>query len=476
MELKYIIFAITLLAMIPAVAAMLFDKRLIRFAMLVLLVPLLQFNGTAINFLSMENYHGTSRGMEVSLCYIIAWVVIVVIILRGGFKLHLPTVGGFLFFLYFMWSVFSMRSAANKTIALFEIWKMIMLFLVYLAVFLYLEYSKGDFDILVIAIEAFILICFVIVLKQHYIDHMHQVKSVFPHQNSLAMFLVLVITIPFSQFLNRRKEIRSWFSLFIFCCGAVCTLRTYSRGAFITFPIAILVTFFISLIVQFRARKVHRVLMLILIGFLGFMIFLPKIILRFEQAHVNSFLTRKQFVTVAMNIIRDNKLTGIGINNWSLNLINNREYVRDRNTNERMDLIGIGIVETIYLLVAAECGIPCLIVLLCWFFYYFFISLKLAFLLRKSKYFFIPAAAAGGLLGIYIQSCGEWVLKQSMNFIVLMMIFAMLGYLNRHYKQLLEMEREENAKQSEKQKEAEDSVGDQNGIPKMSAPSPTGAD
>jgi O-antigen ligase len=264
------------------------------------------------------------------------------------------------------------------------------------------------------------------------------------------MFLVLVNVIPFSQYLNTRKGMKAWFFLFVFCCGAVSVLRTYSRGSFVSFPLSIAITFFISVLLQFKARKTPRILIILVLGIVGFLIFLPKIILRFENAGEASGITRKNFAKTAMNIIRDKPYLGVGVNNWSLTLQRNREYVIDRETGETMNFITDGIVETVYLLVAAECGIPCLVILICWFMYYFLISLKLAFNLRHSRYFFIPAATAGGLLGIYTQSLLEWVLKQQMNLIFLIMIFAMLSYLNRHYKMLIKMEQEEDREEEKK--------------------------
>ena len=441
-QVKYIVFTVALLCVIPAVAALVLDKRLIRYAILGLIIPIVNFNGSAINFLSMEQYRGTARGMEISLCYIIAATIFFAILLRGGFKLNLPYIGSFLFFLYFMFSVLSLRHSGDRIISFFEIWKMMMMYLVFLAVSSYMEYTKGDFDILNYGLGAFIVLSFLFVLKQHF-EGTNQVKGFFPHQNSFAMFLVLANVVQFSLALNSRRWIQTGLYLFVFCCGAVCTLRTYSRGGFISFPVSIIVCFTISLLFQFRARKVSRSLLILFLGMMGFLIFLPKIILRFENAHVNSYETRVQFVTVALNIIRDNKMFGVGINNWSRTLQRNKNYKFNRKTNERTDLIGVGIVETIYLLVAAECGIPCLVALLLWFFYYFFISIKLAFCLRNTKYFYFPAATAGGLLGIYVQSMLEWVLKQSMNFMLLMIVFAMLSYLNRNYKKLIQREEEE---------------------------------
>ena len=42
------------------------------------------------------------------------------------------------------------------------------------------------------------------------------------------------------------------------------------------------------------------------------------------------------------------------------------------------------------------------------------------------------------MTGIFLQSCLEWVLKQQINFMLLITIFAFISYLNRHYRELVE--------------------------------------
>ncbi|MBQ7178794.1 MAG: O-antigen ligase family protein [Victivallales bacterium] len=447
-QVKYLVFAATLFCGIPAVLALVLDRRLLGFAILGLVLPLLNFDGTAINLISMELYRGTARGMEISLCYLVAIAIIVAVTLRGGLKLRLPCMGSVLYFLYFMLSVCSLRHSGDRLISFFELWKMIMMYVVFLAVSCYMEYTKGDFDVFEYGLGVFVVINLYFVLKQHYFGN-GVVYGVFPHKNSMAMFMALADIILFSVFMNTIKEKKSWLFLFLFSCGAVSSLRTYSRGGVVSLPMSILICFAISSFCQFRARKILRFLLIFVVFVAGFLLFLPKIILRFETAGENSYLARVQFATIARNIISDNKIFGIGINNWSRTLQQNRDYKINRQTNERMYLIRDGIVETIYLLVAAECGIPCLVALLLWFFYYFFLSLKLAYCLRDTKYFYFPAATAGGLLAIYLQSMLEWVLKQSINFILLMIVYAMLSYRDRNWRQLVQREKEEKGQSSD---------------------------
>ena len=67
--------------------------------------------------------------------------------------------------------------------------------------------------------------------------------------------------------------------------------------------------------------------------------------------------------------------------------------------------------------------------MLAWFFFYLFRGLRLARKFAGTPYAAIPAGLAGGLVACYLQSCLEWVLRQQMNLILLMVFFALLDYL-----------------------------------------------
>ena len=81
---KYVFFFAAVMAILPGTVAMLCNRSWIRQAMLGITVPVLIFNSTAINFFSHEFYRGTSRGMEISIIYIVAISVLLTLsILRG---------------------------------------------------------------------------------------------------------------------------------------------------------------------------------------------------------------------------------------------------------------------------------------------------------------------------------------------------------------------------------------------------------
>ena len=140
----------------------------------------------------------------------------------------------------------------------------------------------------------------------------------------------------------------------------------------------------------------------------------------------------------------------MGINNWGIKINPPYEYAElaGRFTNRGEDFKD-GIVETVYLLVAAECGIPALVAMVVWFGWYWVSCVRLLKRLRGTQWFFIPAGLLGGLTAVYLQGTLEWVLRQQMSLICLMFMFATLSYLNTSWRGLVAAERkmeEEKAK------------------------------
>ena len=105
-----------------------------------------------------------------------------------------------------------------------------------------------------------------------------------------------------------------------------------------------------------------------------------------------------------------------------------------------------GIVETVYLLIWAECGIFALLGFIVWLLWYWFVCLRLLGRLRGTQWHFIAAGLLGGLTANYLQSVLEWVLRQQLNFICLMFMFALLSYLNTSWRRLAAEEAKEEGK------------------------------
>ena len=437
---KYLFFFAAMAGIAPMVVLMLCDRRWIRWFMLGLTLPLLVFNSTAINFFSHETYRGTARGMEVSLIYIIAAGLLITLFIRRGKLSLLPDWGSVLYLIYFLASIPSLMNAENRLFSFFELWKMIMIYLVFLATYNYLVYSNGDFDIILYGMAAVIGINFLSIVQQHFHGY-YQVRGLFPHQNSLAMCMMMSGLIFFARFFNRREGYKGLFYFGIFLMASASLFRTYSRGAIFCYPLSGAIALLASLRTGISSRKLAVSGLLMIIGLVGLMIFLPRIIQRFISAPESSGQTRKNFAIAAMNMMKDKPFAGVGLNNWGIKINPPYDYSRHRDpkkgyTEDYKD----GIVETIYLLVGAECGIPCLLILLGWFGFYWLSAFRLMYKLRRSRLFYLPAGIFGGLTGAFMQSTLEWILKQQINFMWMIIIFAMLSFLNRHSKELIEQE------------------------------------
>jgi len=437
---KYAVFAIVAIGVIPLAALLTFNVRWMKYAFWGVVVAMCLYQQTAINFFSHELYPGTSRGMEVSLIHLFAIAILAAFALRRKFAGWMPETGYKLYVLYFLMCMPSLTAVGDGLIAWLEVWKMIMLFIFYVMVYTYLN-GTGDVDTVLKSLAIFTIINTLFVVKAHYAG-VYQPHGVFPHRNGMAMGMLLLGPIFFAAYVTHG--LRSSFGKMcaIASGGAVlCTLWSYSRGAIAMLPLGYGIAA-LSCCVQGgrRWRKVGRLLPIVVAAALGVVAILPRVIERFVNAPKSSGETRVELAACAWEMIRDKPLCGVGINNWSIKMAPPYEY-QDR-ASERLEreFNYRGIVETVYLLVCAECGIPALVAMLIWFGWYWLLCVRLLWRLKDSYWAFVPAGLLGGLSANYLQSALEWVLRQQLSLICLMFTFAILSYLNISWKKLVPAE------------------------------------
>ena len=434
---KYAVFFLALLAMPPLGALLSFNRRWMKYAIWCMIGALAVYQGTAINFYSYEEYRGSSRGMEVSIVYLMAFALLVAAALKRRLPRLIPSFGAFLYVVYFFLCLPSYAAAENTLFSWMETWKMIMLYLVYLSVRAYLDMSDGSKE-LVKGLACFAIFNFLLVVKDH-LAGVYQPHGVFPHQNGLAMAMHLFANMFFAHFLLGGW--RSWLNVAAFVAASACIVRTYSRGALAMIPLSFFVTFVLSLLSAPRGRKSSlfvRIIPIAAVGLVGLCAMLPRIIERFTEAPEASKNTRVELALCAKEMILDEPWRGVGINNWGIKINPPYEYAEraGRKTNRGEDFKD-GIVETVYLLVGAECGIPALAMMIIWFLSYLVLSIVLVKRFAGTPYAAIPAGLAGGFVALYLQSCLEWTLRMQMNLILLFMFYALLDHLNANRRQLV---------------------------------------
>ena len=432
---KYAVFAIAMMGVPPLAVLLSMNRAWMKYAVWAMVGALAAYQGTAINFFSNEHYRGTSRGMEVSVVYLFAAAMLITAALKHRAPKLVPSWGAAVFVVYFALCLPSWETAENTLFAWMELWKMIMLYMTYLSVRAYLNVTD-DVKSLVKGLAVFAVFNFLLIVKDHLLG-VYQPRGVFPHQNGLAMAMHLFANLFFAHFLAggwRGPKLNT----LAFIAASACIVRTYSRGAMAMIPVSFAITFSLMAFAGMKTSKrklFARVMPLAVVGFMGLAAMLPRIIERFESAPEASKNTRIELALCAKEMIMDEPWRGVGINNWGIKINPPYDYAeRAGRNNNRGDDFRDGIVETVYLLVGAECGIPALAAMVLWFLWYLLLGVRLVKRLRGTPYVAIPAGLAGGLVACYLQSCLEWVLRQQMNLILLMFFFALLDHLWKNSK------------------------------------------
>jgi len=433
---KYLIFTIALLGIPPLTFLLHLNQRWVKYIFWLMILAMTVYISTSINFFSHEDYRGSARGMEVSFIHLLSIAVLGELLLRRRVRDFLPEWGYRFYFIYFLLCLPSLSSAADTLIAWFEVWKMIMLFFFYLAVYYYLR-TTDDLRTILGGLATFAIVNMVMVIKNHF-EGYYQPHGVFPHQNCMAVAMHVFGALFFAYYI--MHGMKTYFGKVCtlgFICAAAATLRSYSRVAIVLMAVSYGLTSIICLTTNYPWRRAKRILPLALIGTLCFGALLPRVIERFQNAPEASGITRLELAGSAMEMIKDEPWRGVGINNWGIKINLPYEYaLRAGRKPNRGEDFKDGIVETVYLLVGAECGIPALVAMVVWFLWYWVSCIRLMFKLKGTRWFFIPAGLFGGLTAVYVQSAFEWVLRQQLNLICMMFFFAILSYLNTHWRHL----------------------------------------
>ena len=429
---KYLVFIIAFMGVLPLGYILTLDRKYMHYAFLAVLLPVMAFNQVSINFFSHETYRGTARGMEVSLVYLIALAMLIGMWILHRGKSLFPDKGSKIYLVYFLLCIPSFINADNTLYSWFELWKMIMMYIVFLCTYYYLYHTR-DFNTVMIGFGIVTAATFLTVVFQH-VKGIHQANGFFPHQNSMGMYMCLIAPVFFAYYFNRNKGWKRFLFAGFFLTASAACMRTYSRGAMVCLPFGCAITALLSLRYQFHMRKIQILLPIMLVCFFGALLLLPNIIKRFENAPKESLMTRQYLAASAWNMMKDKPFAGVGLNNWGIKINPPYPYCEYRYEAPKRFAKEFkeGIVETSYLLVGAECGFLALAAFLAWLGYYYVAACKLVKKLRRTELFYIPVGIVGGLSAIYLQSTLEWVMKQQVNFIQMMMLFAVLSILFKY--------------------------------------------
>jgi len=429
---KYIVFAIALFVAVPIGSQLVrTNRRLEKF--IHFLYIFLTTEEITINFFSREFFKGTSRGFEVGIVDLLGLILYSVILMRASkYPPKIVPPGAPIYFILFTFSLISITNAAPgyQLHSFFEIWKMIRMYLYFWINYNYIIYYS-HYDTIIYSIRAIIFYISYHVLRQKYVMGLWQAKGPFPHQNSLVMYMIIFNSLVLAYILNKKKKIKLFWWVVAFSLGSLCIVSTFSRAGLVCYVLSCMVIIMLSFTGGVNPRKVGVTMLIMFIGLIGSIRAMDSVINRFETAPEESANTRKMLATAAIKMAND-KTFGVGLNNFGIKI--NPPYSYSSHIEGVTEESKGGLVETIYLSYAAETGWHNMVVYFVLLFYFFFKNMNNFVKHRKSDYIWLPIGLAGGLMGIYLESALEWVLKQSNNFYQLMLCFAIIGSMEKIYK------------------------------------------
>lgn len=390
-----------------------------------------------INFVSRETERLTSKGFEIGMVDICTMIIFLIVLHRKGTSGRIPP-GAQWFFVYFGLSIVSIINADFFLFSMFEVWKMIRMYFYFWTVYNYIDTDKKFFDFLK-GVAAITIYVFYEVINQKYFEGKFQTAGPFPHQNSLVMYMIIFGSIAFSYLINKADltldKLVVW--LMVFGMASVTIISTLSRAGLALYGFAIIVVLGLSFFNGINAKKIVITTLLIIMSLAVLAKAWDSISERFRTAPEESALVRVALAQAAVKMAKDKNLgyLGVGLNNFGRAINPPYPYsshieMHDTEDEEEKN----GLVETIYLMIAAESGWHTLVAFFVFLFYYYFLNLVNIFRFKGSDLQFMSIGLTGGLLAIYIESGLEWVLKQTNNFYQLMLIFALIAAMDRLYR------------------------------------------
>lgn len=386
-----------------------------------------------INFISREFYRGTSRGFEITLVDLLVLTLFGYLVLNKKLKDFIIFPKGFLLYSIFLFlSVCSCFNSDNYLYSSFEVLKLIRMGFFFWVMCNYID-TEEKLQGMILNILLALSYIFLVVLYDKYVLHTFQAKGPFPHQNSMVMYTIVFGSVIFActLFTSFKKNL---FNLIVTLMSVIIVISSLSRAGMFFFLLSLGIIYSIKVLSQPAIRDFFT----FLIGSFFLSLILLKasdsIIERFKTAPRESQEVRIMLAEAALKMSKENIL-GVGLNNFGLKI--NYPYPYSKGTPHYYDEdFRGGLVETAYLMVAAESGWPTLVIYVLFLFRMLVLNLVMYFKSRDAIIKMLSLGVFGGLVGIYLESSLEWVLRQTTNFYQLMLIFALINSFNYINKKL----------------------------------------
>jgi hypothetical protein len=386
------------------------------------------------------SYRGVDRGFGVNVPDLIFFGFFLWILLgRSGEKIVWWPYNTILWQLLIVVSVLSLIQSAEPYYGLFTLHKFVRGYLLYW-VTVNLVRTREDAEAVVYGVLAAVVLETGIVLWAKYVTHTVVNRSIgsFPHPNTLAMYVDLIIPMVLALLLagGFSKRGSAW-AVVAIAGGLVCVIFSKSRASLVIAAAALAGVTGLSILLKPSGRKFA----VALAGFLVFdimgLLAAPKIIERFQKAPEASEETRVYFNSAARAMAND-RLFGVGLNSFSWALANTdyywymyaeeRENVKDEDEfrESKMGQSRLGTAHHIYYLFAAETGWPGMVVFIMFIARYYIHNVILLIRARDEYYQAILLGLLMGFTTLHLQGLLEWIFRQTQVFYLFCLLSGLM--------------------------------------------------
>ena len=388
-----------------------------------------------------EDYRGVDRGFGVTLPdFVFLGLFVYLLLMSRKRTIIWWPYNTTLWVLVILISCASLFTSVMPYYGLFTLYKFIRCLILYWVVVNTVR-VKEDVQAILNGLCAALLFQTGVVLYERYIslENVSRSDGSFPHPNSLAMYIDLIIPILLALFISNvmTRWAKTGAILAVFM-GIGCVLLTKSRAAMVIMTGAIGMVTLLTVLPRPTPRRLGLVFIgCILMAIMG-TVAAPKIIKRFQSAPKESEQTRTYFNNAATAMANDH-FFGIGLNAYAWALANTDYYwkvypdiLEDPQENPvafRHSEGGesrLGTAHHVYLLMAAETGWIGMWVFVLFLLRFYWKNMRLFFSTREPYYRVIYLGMLVGFLTLHLQGLLEWVFRQTQ---VMYLFFLLSGLM-----------------------------------------------
>lgn len=261
-------------------------------------------------------------------------------------------------------SILSMINSANFSLSLYEILRLIIMFMVFMYISKNVS-SIDDIKCFIVPMLAGLLFASLIGIAQFFgiwilglrflgqegaqsFRSISRVGSTLGHPNSFAIYLGYFLPITVGIFFLNLRKIYKLITSIIFSLGLLVLILTLTRAGWAGFILAVIVFLLLGLRARIFSIREALFILSILVLLLGIIMvfFYNGIFVRLFTYDYGSAASRIPLMRIALNMIKEHPLIGVGSNNY-FEVMRSYGYSNINN-----------VVHNSYLLIAAQIGIP----------------------------------------------------------------------------------------------------------------------